>query len=387
MPISYSSQYREMVLVQVRAGRPVAELAGELEVSEATIFRWKQQDRIDSGQASGLSSTESAELKAARRRIAELEHELVATRRASELFAEGRVVRPKVLYPIVARLGEEGHGLKASCRLLRVAPSGFFMWRQRPPSSRTIRRAWLTEVIRYIWERSRQTYGWRRVQAELADAYEHTANKKLICSIMREQGISGLPRRRRGRPNMVNRATTEDLVKRDFAREGPNQLWMTDITEHPTREGRVFCCVVLDAWSRKIVGWSIDRRPTTAMVNSALGMAIAARRPPAGTTLHSDHGSQYTAWAFSQRVRAEGLVHSLGTVGDAFDNAVVESLWGRMQTELLNRKKWSTRLELSTAMFDWIEAFYNPTRRHSALGNISPAECERRHQNTTTTAA
>jgi putative transposase len=161
---------------------------------------------------------------------------------------------------------------------------------------------------------------------------------------------------------------------------------MTDITEHPTREGRVFCCVVLDAWSRKIVGWSIDRRPTTAMVNSALGMAIAARRPPEGTTLHSDHGSQYTAWAFSQRVRSEGLVHSLGTVGDAFDNAVVESLWGRMQTELLNRKKWSTRLELSTAMFDWIEAFYNPTRRHSALGNISPAEFERRHHDTTTAA-
>lgn len=116
------------------------------------------------------------------------------------------------------------------------------------------------------------------------------------------------------------------------------------------------------------------------MVNSALGMAVAARRPEAGTTLHSDHGPQYTAWACSQKIRAEGLVHSLGTVGDAFDNAMVESFWGRMQTELLDRQKWSTRLELSTAMFDWIEAFYNPTRRHSALGNISPVEFERRHQ-------
>jgi putative transposase len=122
------------------------------------------------------------------------------------------------------------------------------------------------------------------------------------------------------------------------------------------------------------------------MVNSALGMAVAARRPSEGTTLHSDHGPQYTAWAFSQKIRAEGLVPKLGTVGDAFDNAMVESFWGRMQTELLDRQKWSTPVELSAAMFDWIEAFYNPTRRHSALGNISPAEFERRHTNTTTAA-
>ena len=109
---------------------------------------------------------------------------------------------------------------------------------------------------------------------------------------MREQGISGLPKRRKGRCNMINKETSTDLVNRDFNRDGPNMLWMTDITEHLTREGRVFCCVVLDAWSRKVVGWSIDQRPTTAMVNSALGMAVTARRPAEGTTLHSDHGPQ-----------------------------------------------------------------------------------------------
>jgi transposase InsO family protein len=260
------------------------------------------------------------------------------------------------------------------------------MWRNRTPSDREIRRAWLTDVIVAVWEQSRRTYGWRRIQSEVADVYDHVANKKLVRAIMREQGISGLPKRRKGRRNMINKETSTDLVNRDFNRDGPNMLWMTDITEHLTREGRVFCCVVLDAWSRKVVGWSIDQRPTTAMVNSALGMAVAARRPAAGMTLHSDHGPQYTAWAFSQKIRAEGLVHSLGTVGDAFDNAMVESFWGRMQTELLDRQKWSTRLELSTAMFDWIEAFYNPTRRHSALGNISPIEFERRHQQQVTAA-
>jgi putative transposase len=386
MPDTYSSQYREMVLAQVRAGRSVYDLADGLEVSAATIFRWKRKDQIDAGTAVGLSSQDSAELRAANTRIAELEKELATVKRASELFLEGRVVRPKELFPIVEQLGVEGHGLKSAWGVLKIASSGFFMWRHRPPSARAIRRAWLTDVIIQIWEQSRRTYGWRRVQAELADAYDHVANKKLVRAIMSEQGISGPPKRRKGRRNMINKATSTDLVNRDFNRDGPNMLWMTDITEHLTSEGRVFCCVVLDAWSRKVVGWSIDQRPTTAMVNSALGMAVTARRPSEGTTLHSDHGPQYTAWAFSQKIRAEGLVHSLGTVGDAFDNAMVESFWGRMQTELLDRQKWSTRLELSAAMFDWIEAFYNPTRRHSALGNISPAEFERRHTNTTTAA-
>ena len=147
-------------------------------------------------------------------------------------------------------------------------------------------------------------------------------------------------------------------MNRQFSRDGPNRLWMTDITEHPTREGKLYCCAVLDAWSRKVVGWSIDRRPTAAMVNSALAMAVTSRKPPPGAVIHSDHGPQCTSWAFSHKVRAEGLVQSFGRVGDASDNAVV----------------------LSTAIFDWIEAFDNRARRHSSLGHISPVEFERRHQ-------
>jgi transposase InsO family protein len=157
-------------------------------------------------------------------------------------------------------------------------------------------------------------------------------NKKLIRSVMAERGISGLPKRRRAKLAPLHQQTAEDLVDRSFARTGPNQLWMTDITEHPTREGKLYCCVFLDAWSRRVVGWSLDRRPTAAMVNSALGMAIEARRPKAGTLVHSDHGSQYTSWTFSQRVRSARLAQSLGNIGDAFDNAVVESFWAREGT-------------------------------------------------------
>ena len=386
MPRAYASQFRSMVVEQVRSGRRVVEVAASVGVPEATVYRWVKQERIDRGEVAGTSTGEKADLRAARRRITELEAELATVKRATELFAEGRVVRPKALFAIVETLAREGHGTKRVCRLLRVAPSGFFRWRSKPPSDRAIRRAWLTDVIGEIHELSRRTYGWRRVRAELDDAYGQCVNKKLIQAIMRELGIMGLPARRRAKPNLAHRATTADLVNRDFHRDGPNQLWMTDITEHPTREGKVYCCVVLDAWSRKVVGWSIDRRPTAAMVNAALGMAIEQRTPPKGALVHSDHGSQYTSWTFSQRVRSAGLAHSLGTVGDAYDNAMVESFWGRMQTELLNTRKWKTRIELSSAIFDWIEAFYNRSRRHSALGMMSPIAYEKLHNQQTSAA-
>ena len=378
MPFSYSPEYRAMVLEQVRAGRLASELAGELEVCEATIHRWKARDEIDRGDRVGTSTGESAELRAARQRITELETELAATKRASELFAEGRVVRPKVLYPIVEQLAVEGHSAKATCRMLRVAPSGFFHWRTAPPSPRAVRRAWLTDLITQIWMESRCTYGARRIRAELGDAHGQIVNHKLVRSIMVEQRIAGLPARRRYKRSDSNRFTGDDLVNREFGRPGPNQLWMTDITEHPTSEGRVFCCAVLDAWSRRIVGWSVDSRATTAMVNTALGMAIENRGK--GGLIHTDHGSQFTSWTFSQYVRKSGLIQSIGSVGDAYDNAVVEPFWGSMQIELLNRKRWTTRLELSMAMVDWIEGFYNRRRRHSSLGNISPVEFERRQQ-------
>ena len=301
MPHSYAPQFRAMVVDQVRAGTSVAEVAAAVEVGEATVYRWVRQDRIDRGELAGTSTSDNADLRAARQRIAELEVELAIVKRASVLFDEGRVVRPKALFAIVATLAAEGHGTKRVCRSLRVAPSGFFRWRSQPPSPRAIRRAWLSDVIAEIHDRSRRTYGWRRIRAELADQYGQQVNKKLIRAIMAQRSISGLPARRKAKANLVHRVTTGDLVNRDFRRDGPNLLWMTDITEHPTREGKLYCCAVIDAWSRRVVGWSIDRRPTAAMVNAALGMAIAARRPAPGSLIHSDHGSQPRFRGSSQR--------------------------------------------------------------------------------------
>lgn len=249
-----------MVVDQVRTGRRVSEVASELGVFEATVFRWVRQDRIDRGELEGTSTRESAELRAARQRIAELESEQATVKRASELFCEGKVVRPKVPFEIVATLASEGHGTKRVCRILSVNPSSFHYWRTRGPSRQAIRRAWLTDLITEIHTRSRGTCAQRRIRAELADDYGQIVNKKAIRSIMVELGISGLPKRKKGKPNPIHRLTTEDLVNREFYRDGPNQLWMTDLTEHLARKGKVYCCVVLDSWSRKVaaVGRSTD---------------------------------------------------------------------------------------------------------------------------------
>ena len=186
-----------------------------------------------------------------------------------------------------------------------------------------------------------------------------------------------------GRPRWVraNRdAIATDLVDRRFTQTAQDKLWVTDITEHPTREGKVYCAVVLDAFSRRVVGWSIDSSPTAALVTNALGMAIDSRRPEPGTIIHSDHGVQFGSWAFTHRAKASGLLPSMGSMGDCYDNAMIESFWSRMQVELLDRKRWNTRIELANAMFEYLEIWHNRHRRHSALGWLSPIEFETQNE-------
>jgi len=251
--------------------------------------------------------------------------------------------------------------------------------RPRPPGNREIRRLLIADAIGQVHEESRGTYGYRRVQAALRIERAVVVNHKLVASVMADLGLSGLPRRKTRKRNLIGVRTTSDLVNRDFTATGPNQLWVTDITEHPTREGIVYACVVLDVFSRKAVGWSIDRRPETSLVNSALHMAWSTRKPSSGAVLHADHGSQFTAWAFNSNVNKYGLRLSYGTVGDCYDNAMIEAFWGRMQTELLDRRKWGTILELSAAMADYIDSFHNKKRRHSALDMLTPTEYEQLH--------
>lgn len=266
-----------------------------------------------------------------------------------------------------------------------VSASGFYEWRQRQqsPCRRRVADAELSETIIEIWRQSRGTYGSPRIWAELRLGLDIRVGRKRVARLMRQEGIEGVYRRRnRGCTRRDPRAVpSDDLVNRQFTVEGPDRLWVGDITQHSSKEGTVYLAAIVDAWSRRVVGWSIADHLRTELVTDALDMAIWRRRPEpdSGLIHHADHGTQYTSWAFGQRLRTAGLLGSMGTVGDALDNAMAESFFGTLQLELLDRRQWETRAELAQAIFEYIEVFYNPRRRHSSIGYYSPIDYETRH--------
>lgn len=289
-----------------------------------------------------------------------------------------------MIYPVVRELAADGVPVATACRVLNVSTSGYYTWRDRPISGREQANLELVEVIKTIHADSRGTYGAPRVHAELRlGAPQLAVSRKRVERLMRVHGIVGVHRRRRGGVTRRDPEATpnDDLVERRFRAERPDQLWCCDITQHRTGEGWLYCAVVLDVYSRRVVGWSIADHLRAELVVDALDMACW-RRKPAGqhaggsTVVHADHGSQYTSWAFGQRLRTAGLLGSMGSIGDCFDNALAESFFSSLQVELLDRQSWSTRQQLANAIFEWIEAWYNPRRRHSALGYRSPIEYE-----------
>jgi putative transposase len=273
--------------------------------------------------------------------------------------------------------------IRFMCAQLGVSTSGFYEWcaAQTNPCRRSRENTELLETIREIHTMSRQTYGSPRVTDELRLGLGRRVNHKRVERLMRLHGVVGLHMRRRNRGctrRDPNATPFRDLVNRQFTVSGPDRLWCGDITEHPTAEGKVYLCAVLDAWSRRVVGWSIADHLRAELVVDALDMARWRRRPPEqGTIMHTDHGTQYTSWVFGRRLRDAGLLASMGSVGDAYDNAMIESFFGTLQLELLDRRQWSTRRELAQAIFEWIEAWYNPTRRHTSIGSLAPVEFER----------
>ena len=252
----------------------------------------------------------------------------------------------------------------------------------RPPSARARADQALTEQIRQIHTRSRATYGAPRVHAELRLDHDVRVGCKRVARLMRSAGLAGCHRRRRrGLTRRDPQATpAPDLVQRTFRAQAPDRLWTADITYVPTWSGWLYLAVVLDCYSRRVVGWAMTDHLRTELVIDALDMAIWNRRPTQGLVHHSDQGCQYTSLAFGRRLREAGLVASMGTVGDAYDNAVTESFFATLEFELLDRHRFRTHTEARMAVFDYLEGFYNPRRRHSALGYLSPADYERSHQ-------
>jgi putative transposase len=265
------------------------------------------------------------------------------------------------------------------CRVLGVSPSGYYAWRYRPPSARAQADQRLLEQIRAIHGQSRQTYGTPRIHFELRETGVRCGRKR-VARLLRAAGLAGAHRRQRTRTTVQDPSTAPapDLVSRAFVADRADRLWVADITYVRTWAGWLYLAVVLDAFSRKIVGWSMADHLRTELVIDALNMAVWNRRPEPGLVHHSDRGCQYTSLTFGRRCRDAGILPSMGSRGDAYDNALAESFFATLETELLMRRSFPHRGAARLAIFDYLEGFYNSHRRHSALGYLAPAQFERR---------
>ena len=265
------------------------------------------------------------------------------------------------------------------CRVLEVSASGYYAWRRRLISVRSREDETLRRKIHVIYDRARRTYGSPRIHEELKEEGTRVGRKR-VARLMKESGLAGVSRRKSVRTTRRDPAArpAPDLVDRNFAASGPNQLWVADITYIPTLAGFLYLAVVLDVWSRKIVGWAMSAQLATPIVLDALAMAVEQRRPTDSVIHHSDQGCQYTSTAFGKRCRDANIRPSMGSVADCYDNAMCESFFATLECELLDRVRFVDRAQAELAVFDFIEGFYNTHRRHSALGYLAPVTFEHR---------
>lgn len=271
------------------------------------------------------------------------------------------------------------HFIPTLCRVLGVSASGYYAWTSRAPSRRSVEDARLLELIRTFHRASRGTYGTPRIHRDLRAAGIRVGRKR-VARLLKQAGLRGVSRRKWVTTTIrsAHARPAPDLVQRRFAASGPNQLWVADITYVPTSSGTLFLAVVLDVWSRRVIGWAMETHLRTELVLAALNMAIVQRRPH-DVIHHSDQGCQYTAVGFGVRCRDAGVRPSMGSVGDCYDNALCESFFATLECELLDRVTFRTPREARTGVFDFIEGWYNPRRRHSALDYDSPLAFERRY--------
>jgi putative transposase len=277
------------------------------------------------------------------------------------------------------KANQAAYPVRPLCRLLGVSPSGYYAWRGRGPSARAQANEQLLVRIREIHQASRGAYGSPNIHCELRESGTRV-NHKRVARLMRVHGIVGVTRRKYHGTTRRDPAAqpAPDLVDRTFTAERPDQLWVADITYVPTWAGFLYLAIVLDVFSRRIVGWAMHTSLATEVVLDALNMAIGQRQPTA-VIHHSDQGCQDTSVQFGKRCQDVGVRPSMGSVGDAYDNAMAESFFATLECELLDRRRFKTQAEAKMAVFDWIEGWYNPRRRHSSLGRVSPLTYEQRY--------
>jgi len=283
-----------------------------------------------------------------------------------------------MIYPLVRDLAIDGIPVVVTCRVLGFTTQAFYKWRANPVSNRDWDDAHLVDAAREI-HADDPAFGYRFIADELAHEHGIEASENRVHRLCREHRIASVIARRRGRSLKPDRQCTDDLVRRVFRADAPNRLWLTDITEHRTDEGKLYLCAVKDAFSARIVGYSIDPRMKASLATAALRNAIGTRCP-SGTVVHSDRGSQFRSAKFVRVLRNNGLHGSMGRVGACADNAAMESFFALLQKNVLDCQRWSSREELRLAIVTWIERTYHRRRRQRTLGKLTPIEFETIHE-------
>ncbi|WP_434743728.1 IS3 family transposase [Micromonospora sp. SH-82] len=377
MPKPYPREFRDDVVRVARDRDPgvtVEQVAKDFGVHPMTLFKWMRQADVDAGTRPGVSGSDSAELREARKRIKLLEQENEVLRRAAAYLSQANL--PKWLYPLVSELAADGIPVAVTCRVLKIARQPYYRWRARRVTDAEEVAAYRANAL-FDAHRDDPEFGYRFLADEARTAgqpmVERTAWR--ICSGMGWWSTFG-KRKRRGKGGKVGPPVHDDLVRRDFTADGPNRLWLADITEHRTAEGKLYLCAIKDVWSHRIVGYSIDSRMKSRLAVTAVHNAVARRGDVAGCVLHTDRGSQFRSRKFVRALHQHQMIGSMGRVGAAGDNAAMESFFGLLQNNVLDRRTWTTRQQLRTAIVTWIERTYHRRRRQRSLSRLTPIEYE-----------
>ncbi|MFI7351548.1 IS3 family transposase [Streptomyces sp. NPDC049936] len=375
MPKPYPEEFRQDVVRVARSRGPgvtVEQVATDFGVHPMTLWKWMRRADIDEGARPGTTSQESAELREARRQIKLLEQENEVLRRAAAYLSQAHL--PKRNYPLVKELAGGGVPVTVTCRVLKLARQPYYRWLDQPVTDAVLEEAYRANAL-FDAHRDDPEFGYRFLADEARGGGAVMADRTAwrICRDNRWWSVFG---KKRGKGRKAGPPVHDDLVRRDFTATCANRLWLADITEHATGEGKLYLCAIKDAFSNRIVGYSIDERMKSRLAVSALDNAVARRGDVDGCILHSDRGSQFCSQKFVRALDSHRMAGSIGRVGAAGDNAAMESFFSLLQKNVLDRRVWATRAELRIAIVTWIERTYHRRRRQASLGRLTPIEFE-----------
>ncbi|WNB88510.1 IS3 family transposase [Glutamicibacter protophormiae] len=376
MPAPYPQEFRDDVVRVARnrePGQKLAVIAKDFGISESCLTNWMRQADVEDGARPGRTREESTELRDLRRRNRLLEQENEVLRRAAAYLSQANL--PKRLYPLVSELAGDGIPVAVSLRVLKLSRQPYYRWRKQQVTESELVEAYRANAL-FDAHLDDPEFGYRFLAGEMESVGQRMCERTAWRICRDNQWWSAFGKKRGKNGKRPGPPVHDDLVKRDFSADDVNELWLTDITEHWTDEGKLYLCAIKDVFSGRIVGYSISDRMKARLAVNALDNAVFRRRDTAGCIVHSDRGSQFRSRKFVHALNRHHLIGSMGKVGAAGDNAAMESSFALLQKNVLDRKRWRTREELRIAIITWIERTYHRRRRQARLGRLTPIEFE-----------